>query len=394
MKILHTAATYRKDCHGVSGLIRDLVDAVAAAGHEVNVMAPVEKGVPRENGVMRVKVDSKGGIDARTLTRLRRLKPDLIHIHDPMVLADPALTLAERLEIPVLFTLHSPRESDPPGSVDLEFQRASGEVAAAADMVVAPSAGARKWAATKTRHGGMMVIPTGVSEAFLEAGGDREAARTARGLDAHAFVVGLTGGDSIDAGLDEFLEALVGMMEESPSIHLLVTGTQRFRRRVARGIPKDLRERSVRSEKTGTVEALREWMDALDLLAAPSLNDPEGRNAQGAMARGVPALAPHSAPWARLLQEGSNGFLVLQNDVEGFRSGLQRARRMLRAAGCVIPRCARECVEPRTFERTVALYVHAYETLCGVREGATLPSLAPPPPRPIAGLGDVLRKSD
>ena len=94
MRILHTAANYRRDCHGVSGIIRDLVDALSDAGHEVSVMAPDATGVRRENGVMRVKMDSSGEVDARTLTRARGLKPDVIHIHDPVALSGPALTLA------------------------------------------------------------------------------------------------------------------------------------------------------------------------------------------------------------------------------------------------------------------------------------------------------------
>ena len=151
MKILHTAATYRKDCHGVSGVIRDLVEAVEAAGHECAVMAPDEKGVPRENGVMRVKMDDDGEIDAKTLTRARRIKPDIIHIHDPVALSGPARLLAERLGVPVAYTMHGPGEAARKGADELAFRRASGEVIAAADLVIAPSADARRWARTSHR---------------------------------------------------------------------------------------------------------------------------------------------------------------------------------------------------------------------------------------------------
>lgn len=368
MKILHTAATYRKDCHGVSGVIRDLVEAVEAAGHECAVMAPDEKGVPRENGVMRVKMDDDGEIDAKTLTRARRIKPDIIHIHDPVALSGPARLLAERLGVPVAYTMHGPGEAARKGADELAFRRASGEVIAAADLVIAPSADARRWAATRASRGAVQVIPTGITEVFLDEKSKREAAREDRSLAPHDFVLGLVGGNRTDSGLDAFLEALVELMEQSPSIHLLVTGTQKFRRRVSRNIPAEIRERAVQGEKTGKPKKLRTWMDALDLLVAPSLTDPEGRNAQRAMARGVPVLAPHTAPWARMLTQGKNGFLAQQDTAAGFRLALESARRSIRSNGESLAKAARESVASSTMERSASLYIYAYESLLGERE--------------------------
>lgn len=385
MKILHTAATYRQDCHGVSGVIRDLVEAIESAGHECAVMAPIEKGAPRENGVMRVKMDADGEVEAKTLTRTRRIKPDLIHIHDPIALSGPARMLAERLGVPVVYTMHGPGEAARKGPVALEYRRAAGEVIAGADLVVAPSADARRWAATQARRGAVQVIPTGVTGVFLDGESKRDKARESRGLAPHDFVVGVVGGNQTDAGLDSFLEALVASMEESPSVHLLVTGTQKFRRRVSRLVPAEIRERAVQGEKTGKSKKLRGWMDALDLLVAPSITDPEGRNAQRAMARGVPVLAPHTAPWARMLTEGKNGFLVLENTVDGFRSGLQRARRGIRTVGESLAKAARETVASATMVRTASLYIYAYESLLGERQRPE-PVPVKSPDRPVLAV--------
>jgi glycosyltransferase involved in cell wall biosynthesis len=368
MKVLHTAAIYRKDCHGVSGVVRDLVEAIDAAGHECAVMAPVEKGAPRENGVMRVKMNAKGGIDAKTLTRARRLKPDLIHAHDPLALGPVARELAERLGVPLVYTMHGPGAVAGNASAEQAFREASGELMAAADLVVAPSADARRWAATRARRGTVQVIPTGITEAFLEAESSREGARESRSLAPHDFVVGLVGGVHTDGGLGAALEALVELMNQSPSIHLLVTGTQQFRRKVSRMLPAELRDRAVRGEKTGEAPRLQEWMDALDLLLAPNLTDPEGLSAQRAMARGIPVLAPHTAPWARLLTEGKNGFLAQQDTKVGFRSGLERARRGIRTSGEGLARAAKESVEGQSMVRTASLLIYAYESLLGARE--------------------------
>lgn len=368
MKILHTAASYRKDCHGVSGVIRDLVDGIEAAGHECVVLAPTEKGAPRENGVLRVKLGAGGEVDGRTLSRIRRISPDVIHVHDPIALGPAASGLAAQLGVPLVYTMHGPGEAAQKAKAEAAFREASGELMGAADLVVAPSADARRWAATRARRGTVQVIPTGVTQIFHEADSARDDAREARKLAEHDLVVGVVGGNHEDRGLDAFLGGVVELMEQSPSIKLLVTGTQKFRRRVSRSLPAEVRDRAVTGEKTGEAKKLQIWMDALDLLAVPSLTDPEGRNAQRAMARGVPVLGPHSAPWARMVTENKNGFLSLEDTPAGFKAALERARRGIRTRGDALNKAALETVETMTLVRTASLYVYAYESLLGERE--------------------------
>lgn len=363
MRILHTTARYRKDTHGVSGVVRNLVDALEQDGHEVRVMAPQRAEVPRENGVMRVPMDARGGVDARTLTRARGLRPDLIHIHDSLALSGPALTLARRLDIPVVFTLHGPDRALTRRSKKFAAWKARDLVASAADLVVAPSAGARRLARPDVLRSGLSVIENGVAASYLEAEHNREPGRTRRGLEPGQFVVGLVSGDRSPAELGVFLEALEGLLRKSPSVRLLVTGTGTFRTRVLDCLAPDLVEQAVLEEPTPNSDSLRDWIDCLDLMAAPSLEDAEGRGAMRSLARGVPVLAPRSAPWAALLQEAETGFLVSDPSVQGYRSTLERARKVLRRTGRRMSLLCTEAVHRWTLARSAARHGAAYETL-------------------------------
>ncbi len=120
MKIAYLTQPYPPMISGASIVVQQLAQGLAAQGHEVLVLAASDlgEGYTQISGNLRVvRLKSKGNVlragqrclprPTRTmLAELTAFRPDIIHLHDPFVMAAVGLRAARKLGVPVTFTTH------------------------------------------------------------------------------------------------------------------------------------------------------------------------------------------------------------------------------------------------------------------------------------------------
>lgn len=118
MRILFITASYLPVSNGVSYHISSVKKALEGLGHKVYVLAPsfpgykdVEKGVIRYPSLPNPVIKSYPvGIPLFALSKIKKLKPDIVHTHHPFYIGQYASQVAEKLSIPLFFTAHTQYE--------------------------------------------------------------------------------------------------------------------------------------------------------------------------------------------------------------------------------------------------------------------------------------------
>jgi glycosyltransferase involved in cell wall biosynthesis len=156
--------------------------------------------------------------------------------------------------------------------------------------------------------GRITAIANGVDTSRF-APGDRVAARSALGLPADAFVIGIVGRFGPLKGHDLLIEAFELIANRFPAAHLLIAGAggpceEVIRTRASRS------PQSARLHFTGFLDDPRRCYHALDLLAIPSINEGMSNAALEAMACGVPILANTGCGHEQFLTDGAEGRLA------------------------------------------------------------------------------------
>ena len=118
MQILMFTNTFTPHVGGVARSVQQFTAEFRRAGHEVLTVAPIFPGTPSdEPNVVRIPaVQEFNGSDFSVpvpipgylWTEIDDFKPDIIHTHHPFLLGDTALRVSSRLDVPVVFTHHTP----------------------------------------------------------------------------------------------------------------------------------------------------------------------------------------------------------------------------------------------------------------------------------------------
>ncbi|HEY5683159.1 MAG TPA: glycosyltransferase family 4 protein [Sulfuricaulis sp.] len=181
----------------------------------------------------------------------------------------------------------------------------------------------------------------------------REAIRARHGIPPDAVVLLFVGSGFERKGLPTLLRAMSGLPE---NCFLLVVGRDK---RLAR-FQRDVQHLGLfpRVVFTGTLDDVKPYYGAADVLTLPSLYDPFPNVALEAMACGLPIVTSYQCGAAELIENGKNGFASDSLDVKALTAFLRdlldpAIRRRMGLA-------ARQTVEPLTpaamSEKLIALY--------------------------------------
>ncbi len=172
-------------------------------------------------------------LEARIGEIAARLRPDLIHVHSPVLNALPALRVGRRLGIPVVYEIRAFWEdaavdhgTTSEGSLRYRLTRALETYALRrVDHIFTICAGLRAdILARGIPADRVTVIPNAVDiESFQLSGAPDAALRTRLGLDA-ATVIGFVGSFYAYEGLDLLLDAVPGILVRQPDLRVLLVG--------------------------------------------------------------------------------------------------------------------------------------------------------------------------
>ena len=164
---------------------------------------------------------------------VRSWKPQLIHAHSPMLVGWPALSVARRHGIPLVYEIRDLWEN---ASVDRgkftessqhyrETRSLESHLLARADAVVTICEKLRDELAPRTGHPDrLFVVGNGVDAASFQPGSPGEAARQRWGLQGKKLI-GYIGTFQPYEGLDTLSAAMPAILAQQPAAHLVITGS-------------------------------------------------------------------------------------------------------------------------------------------------------------------------
>jgi PEP-CTERM/exosortase A-associated glycosyltransferase len=315
----------------------------------------------------------------RLLELARRIRPDLLHAHSPLLNAYPALQVGRRLGIPVVYEIRAFWED---AAVDHGTQREGDlryrltkaletRAVRRADQVVTICEGLRgDLIARGIPADKIGVVPNAVdAEAFVLGGRADPELRARLGL-AGSRVLGFIGSFYAYEGLDLLLAALPRMLAAAPDIRvLLVGGGPQEAKLKAQAQALGVADKVVFAGRVPHAEVSR-YYDQIDLLVYPrhSMRLTElvtPLKPLEAMAQGRLFIASDVGGHKELVRDGVTGLLFRAGDVASL------ARRALEGlalpdGGAALRAAGRRYVETeRNWPRTVANYREIYGRALG-----------------------------
>ena len=308
---------------GVQFHVRDLAEALQAAGHQVSVLAPSSDDTELPDVVTgagrAVPVPYNGSVARLTFgpltaTRVRRWleggvggRPfDIVHLHEPMVPSLSMLALWQTTQ-PVVATFHTSQVRSRALQVAYPLVRQSLEKIAAR---IAVSEDARR---TLVDHlgGDAVVIPNGVYTQVFASSARRPEWTGTPDAPTVAFLGRL---DEPRKGLSVLLQAVPAILDGAPGARFLVAGR-------GDGVAAETRE--LLGEQASSVEFLGAVSDAdkaallasADLYVAPQTGGESfGIVLVEAMSAGAVVVASDLGAFQRVLDDGAAGALFHNGD--------------------------------------------------------------------------------
>ncbi len=335
MRVVHVYKHYYPVIGGIENHVRALAEEQVRRGYDVAVMAasPGHRGMERVvNGVRLVLLPRLATLCSTPICpsfpiRLRRERPDLIHLHFPYPPGEVA-RLALGGSTPTVITYHS----------DIVRQRRLlrlyepllRRVLQRADRIVVtspPYLRTSPYLPPVTAK--CSVVPLGIDvERFATNGcrnGNGRSVRGRWGIPEESFVVGFVGRMRYYKGLDHLLRA----MTQVPAARLLLVGDGPLRhglQRLARAL--GIAGRVVFAGEVSN-EDLPACYRAADLFVLPSTGRAEafGTSLVEAMATGLPVISTEVSSGTSWVNEaGTTGLVVPPSDAAALASAIDRLR--------------------------------------------------------------------
>jgi phosphatidylinositol alpha-mannosyltransferase len=312
---------------GVQIHVRELAAHLRLRGHEVHILAPgkrvgvrddvhiVGRAVPvRGNGsVARI---SFGPLVGREVGRaLRTLKPDLIHVHEPLAPSVSMLTVLQA-NAPVVATFHSNVGRERVGS--LWFQVAVPAVRPVWDGLacrIAVSEAARHSVTSRMGEAELEIVPNGVDvERFASA------QPLAPAMGRYLLFVGRL---ESRKGFPIAVQAFERLAPVYPDLRLVVIG-EGSQRDAVDELPGSIRARVDMLGRIDDTQLPRYFRSATAYLGPATGGESFGIVLAEAMAAGTPIVASNISGYCDVARNGKEAILVAPGEPDSLALGIRR----------------------------------------------------------------------
>jgi phosphatidyl-myo-inositol alpha-mannosyltransferase len=325
---------------GVQSHVRHLAAQLRAAGDEVVLLGPGREpghlavgssvAVPFNGSVAPIALAPTAATRTRRL--LRRLGPDVVHVHEPLV---PMVGLAAALSAvaPVVATFHA-------WSDDARLYRLARPLGrrvldrAAIAVAVSPAAAAYHGAALGVAPDRFRIVPNGVEVARFQG-----VPPSTRVVDPSRETLLFVGRLERRKGLEPLVRAFVRLRADRPRLRLVVVGEGPEGERCRALVPADLRDDVVFLGRVPD-EDLPGCYRASDVYISPALGGESfGIVLLEAMAAGRAVVASDLPGYRSVVQDGETGVLVPPGEPAALAAAIGRVlddpprRARLAAAG-------------------------------------------------------------
>lgn len=311
---------------GAERMLLQLVTHLDRARYDITVVALHRQDTAMERdfaaaGFEVLYLEKRLGFDARMFGRiarvLRRVRPDLVHTHRP-VLAYALPSLLGRLRRRTVHTVHNLAEREVTGAARRGHWLAIR--AGAAPVAICQSVADSIWSVYGVRP--RALIPNGVPVATFSAPAvPRRAWREREGIPEDAIVLACVARLSAQKNVGALLQALAAQRPRT-DLMLLLCGEGEERGQLEAGARRLGIAGRVRF--LGSRADIPELLAASDLFVLPSLYEGHPLSVMEAMAAGLPVLATAVGGVPEVVRPGETGLLVPPGDVAALAAAMGR----------------------------------------------------------------------
>ncbi|MFL6861632.1 MAG: glycosyltransferase family 4 protein [Allosphingosinicella sp.] len=334
---------------GANQALNRLVEYLLRRGAAVRIYSPtVEKPAFPPNGevvhIPSIPVPRRSeykmplGLSPRARRDIAAFRPNLFHVASPDMLGHRAVTLARRLDIPVVASVHTRFETymryyglaflEPVVLAILRrFYRRC-------DAIFAPSDSMAQLLREQRMNYHVGIWTRGIDNHVFRPGARDLAWRRSLGIADDEPVIGFVGRLVMEKGLDVFSDTVDALDRRGVRHRVLVVGEGPARGWFERRLPQAVFAGFQKGEDLGRAVA------SMDMLFNPSVTETFGNVTLEAMAAGLPVVAAIATGSESLVTDRVTGRLIRPGAIEPFADALaaycgdEETRRAAGAAGC------------------------------------------------------------
>ena len=333
MKILHVEGG--RNLYGGAHQILLLIEGLSARGVENHLACRIDSALSTAAQPFAIvhEMQMGGDLDVGLIGRLcrliRRIRPDIVHLHS-RIGADVMGGIASRLTgTPVI---HSRRQDNPehPISVALKYRLH--------DRVIAISSGiARVLLDEGLPAGKLRVVRDAVDISPFAFAPDRQWLAGEFSLPSESLVIGVVAQLIRRKGHQLLLDAMPSLLADQPNIQVLFFGKGPMEKELLNIIHQQGLNQHVRL--VGFRNDLPRILPSLDLVVHPAFREGLGVSLLQASSAAVPIVAARTGGIPEAVKDGVNGLLFEPGDIEGLVSRITQLlgdpiqRKQMGAAG-------------------------------------------------------------
>ncbi|MDB5723061.1 MAG: glycosyltransferase family 1 protein [Alphaproteobacteria bacterium] len=269
---------------------------------------------------------------------LRAFRPNIVHVASPDWLGQNAVSFADRLDVPVVASVHTRFETYPRyyGLAFLEplmlallrrfYRRCDG--------IFAPSESMAQLLRDQRMNYDVGIWSRGIDRAVFNPGARDREWRRGLGIEDDVPVIGFVGRLVMEKGLDVFSDTIDCLEHQHVRHKVLIVGEGPAREWFERRLPQAAFVGFQGGADLGRAVA------SMDVLFNPSVTETFGNVTLEAMAAGLPVVAAIATGSASLVRDGVTGRLIPAGAIESFAEALSAycadpgARAAAGRAGC------------------------------------------------------------
>ncbi len=329
MKIANFTDTYKPQINGVVTSIDLFSEELRKRGHEVHIFCPRDKNLQENQFVhtlpsfkFRPYPEYRVGLPSfAPIAFLRRLKPDVIHVHSPAPIGLLGMAMAKRLKIPVVMTYHTllteyykyfPGYRITETNVKKFIKKYSNWFFNKANVLIVPSEDTKALLRRSGVKAKIEVLPTGIKI-------EKRKINKASGKPYFLFVGRLCKEKSIDVLIRAFKN-----LERKINYSLIITSSGPAEREL-KSLVKKLRLES-RVKFTGYISEEEKWRlySGAEAFATASETDTQAIVLLEAMSVGTPVIAPNKGGIKNYVKDKENGLIFRSGDVKDLEKKMLR----------------------------------------------------------------------
>lgn len=346
MRVVIASDLHSPTINGIATFGHNLAQGLAAAGHEVVVIAPSPTGKPYEEMDGNHRVVRMPALvfpfyqnlrisivpTRRVRDLLTEFQPDILHVQTPLGIGLAAVSAAKQYQFPVVATNHSMSENfidnlrllKPLGRLIDKLLRDYGEwFHAKALHVTLPTQAAIDMLRPSDFRKPTTPISNGIDLSRFSPGDEPEGLRERFGIPTDTPIVLYVGRLDIEKHLPVLIEAAT-IMRDAARFHLVLVGMgidrEHLEQLAAKAGIRDMvtfTGRIEEEDKTG-------FFRMANVFAMPSPAELQSISTLEAMATGLPVVAVNAGALPELCHDGENGLRFERDDAKGMSDALLR----------------------------------------------------------------------